>query len=174
MAMIRVIERSKLGSGNRIAQKLSNGTVIKFGCPESSRTGGQSLIEASLWNRYKNHAGVDECLVPVLDSAADGSWLIMPLVRPLERNMQGMSWREIDDLIDGLKHRLRKYRINAVDTLDLHIGNVGFLPNGTLVALDYGFKNDKFDTKERLCNGCTWSRLYFDRTVRHRGPSERE
>lgn len=161
MATITMLDRSSLGAGNRIAQKLSNGTVIKFGCPNDSRSGGQNVLEASTWRRIRNIPGILDIVMPVVDSAADGSWLLMPLAS--ERSWNDMSredraqWR--DDM-DALRRRASAAGLDRL-MLDAHMGNVRYNERGMLVLIDYGYTEgpNGFGRWGRECDGCTWIRL---------------
>lgn len=72
----------RLGRGCRFVYEYGVAAVIKFGCPLDSLTGGQNLAEAARWQSVKD-TPLARFFVPVLDYAADGSWLIMDRAQPL-------------------------------------------------------------------------------------------
>ena len=159
MAMIRTVSRQYLSQGNRIVESVGDRLVIKWGCPHSSKTGGQNRIEAASWERVKHLPDVTHYLQPVVASAPDGSWLLMEKVTTDTLPKDFYSKR-----VPELTQWAKQNGLGAM-TRDIHSANVGINPHGETVVIDYGFNQDKFrQTYERemcaqknepLCTYCT-------------------
>ena len=164
MVMIQTLERKYLNSGNRIVQSISNGTVLKFGCPASLRSGGQNILEGQAWDRVKNLPGILDVVVPVLDYSTDGTWLLMPRVR--RPSYEDTATYSYCDELEALKICARRVGLGDTARHDTHFDNVGYNDAGILVLLDYGFSTDKrrgfgaYRAHARKCSPtCTWAVL---------------
>lgn len=150
MPEIRIVAKTPLSKGNRIVQRIGQNLVIKYGCPESSLSGGQNKIEAESWRRVKRTADARH-FAPVLAAAPDGSWLLMP-------------YMEHDDRLtpDGRRHGVRTLRgileRRGLDSADIHSGNwrmVGGVPK----MIDYGYSGKDFGRQRGRCGKCEHCRI---------------
>lgn len=153
MAIIREVPRVYLGSGNRIVERIEKKYVIKFGCPENCRTGGQNRIEGDTWNKFKDDPHTAPFLVPVVDYDPHGAWLIMPYVSQKVRTLTY-------DESEKWKYRIEKQGF-GFSTADFGPRNLGFNEAGEIVALDYGYRQGKFSWNDRgRCGSCEHCRLH--------------
>ncbi len=141
-----------LSVSSRAVCYLGTDKIIKYGCPNQPATGGQNRIEATTWERVKDHPYADY-LAPVLEAAPDGSWLIQKRINgriPMrsEQNALAMLLTVAEEI--------------GIDTLDIGGDNVMIDVNGNPVIIDYGF--DRFLYEERdedeRCGTCTYCSQY--------------
>ena len=150
MPEIRIVAKTPLSKGNRIVQRIGQNLVIKYGCPSSSMSGGQNKIEAASWERVKGTADARH-FAPVLASAPDGSWLLMPYME----HDDGLTRDQRYDGVDTLQTVLDR---QGLDSGDVHSGNwrmVGGVPK----MIDYGYSWSKFRSKRFRCGTCKHCRI---------------
>lgn len=139
MATFTFKPRLYLSEGNRYVEEIGIGEyVIKWGCPFSSRTGGQNRQEARAWESVKHLPNVADYIVPVMAYDPSGAWLMMPSVHHVSSSDIWTKDFELTREASRLEDWLMTNGLRDA-ALDMHQGNVGRLDNGRLVMLDYGF-----------------------------------
>lgn len=131
---------------------LGTDCVIKYGCPESSTSGGQNRVEAATWERTKS-SPYASYLAPVLDSAPDGSWLIQ---KRIDGRASGHRDRKVVDKLFDIAEAI------GIDTLDIGGDNIMIQHDGTPIIIDYGYDRYLYEDGEEagVCGACTYCTQY--------------
>lgn len=129
-----------------------DGVVVKLGCGSDVLSGSQNRVELDTWLQVA-HTDIGHLFAPILDGSADGSWLTMPYVRPLNGPAQTLLWRLKDEL-----------SLAGRDVYDLSRHNIGFY-QGRAVVLDYGHTSvgqaDYIANGRQFCGVCKYCALTF-------------
>lgn len=102
-------------------------TVIKYGCPKNSRSGGQNLEEWRQWQRVKG-TDLERYFAPVLTASDDGSMLVMPRAKVLSPSDQ----RRLNSFVEMVSHA-------GYHEMDPQTDNAGEY-DGRTVFIDYGYQ----------------------------------